>query len=114
VITNSYGNVVSSFFGAKFGRHIEELLVAPLPNWLMDASGGFFDPGQQTVAILAEHLRERLSGRLPRVQRAIHHTHPAFPKVLENVGSAIRSAESLIVVRTRGIRCSMNPFESVP
>jgi ABC-2 type transport system permease protein len=37
VITNSYGNVVSSFFGAKFGRHIEELLVAPLPNWLIVA-----------------------------------------------------------------------------
>ena len=35
VITSSYGNVVSSFFGAKFGRHIEELLVAPLPNWLI-------------------------------------------------------------------------------
>jgi ABC-2 type transport system permease protein len=35
VITNSYGNVVSSFFGAKFGRHIEELLVSPLPNWLI-------------------------------------------------------------------------------
>jgi len=35
VITNSYGNVVSSFFGAKFGRHVEELLVAPLPNWLI-------------------------------------------------------------------------------
>ena len=27
VITNSYGNVVSSFFGAKFARHIEEMLV---------------------------------------------------------------------------------------
>jgi len=35
VITNSYGNVVSSFFGAKFGKHIEELLVSPLPNWLI-------------------------------------------------------------------------------
>jgi ABC-2 type transport system permease protein len=35
VITSSYGNVVSSFFGAKFGRHIEELLVSPLPNWLI-------------------------------------------------------------------------------
>jgi ABC-2 type transport system permease protein len=31
VITNSYANVVSSFFGAKFGRHIEELMVSPLP-----------------------------------------------------------------------------------
>jgi ABC-2 type transport system permease protein len=27
--------VVSSFFGAKFGKHIEELLVSPLPNWLI-------------------------------------------------------------------------------
>ena len=35
VITNSYGNVVSSFFGAKFGKHVEELLVAPLPNWII-------------------------------------------------------------------------------
>jgi len=32
VITNSYGNVVSSFFGAKFGRHIEEMLVSPMSS----------------------------------------------------------------------------------
>lgn len=32
VVTNSYGNVVSSFFGAKFGRHIEEMLVSPMSN----------------------------------------------------------------------------------
>jgi len=32
VITNSYGNVVSSFFGAKFGKHIEEMLVSPMSN----------------------------------------------------------------------------------
>jgi ABC-2 type transport system permease protein len=37
VITNSYGNVVSSFFGAKFGKHIEELLVSPMPNWVIVA-----------------------------------------------------------------------------
>lgn len=37
VITNSYGNVVSSFFGAKFGKHIEELLVSPLSHWLIVA-----------------------------------------------------------------------------
>lgn len=35
VINNSYTNVVSSFFGAKFGKHIEELLVSPLPSWLI-------------------------------------------------------------------------------
>jgi ABC-2 type transport system permease protein len=37
IITNSYGNVVSSFFGAKFGKHIEELMVSPLPNWIIVA-----------------------------------------------------------------------------
>jgi ABC-2 type transport system permease protein len=37
IIQNSYGNVVSSFFGAKFGKHVEELLVSPLPNWIIVA-----------------------------------------------------------------------------
>ncbi len=32
VISNSYANVVSSFFGSKFQRNVEELLVSPLSN----------------------------------------------------------------------------------
>ncbi len=32
VITNSYSNVVSSFFGAKFHHSVEELLVSPVSN----------------------------------------------------------------------------------
>jgi ABC-2 type transport system permease protein len=43
VITNSYSNVVSSFFSAKFQRSIEELLISPLPNWLILA--GFVGGG---------------------------------------------------------------------
>ena len=35
VITNSYANVVSSFYGAKFQHNIEEMLVAPVPNYLI-------------------------------------------------------------------------------
>jgi ABC-2 type transport system permease protein len=35
VIQNSYGNISSSFFGAKFGRHVEELLVSPMPTWVI-------------------------------------------------------------------------------
>ncbi|MDH5776704.1 MAG: ABC transporter permease [Gammaproteobacteria bacterium] len=35
VINNSYANVVSSFFSAKFQRHIEELLISPMPNYLI-------------------------------------------------------------------------------
>lgn len=43
VITNSYANVVSSFYQAKFQHHVEELLVSPMPNWVILAgyiSGG--------------------------------------------------------------------------
>jgi ABC-2 type transport system permease protein len=60
VITNSYGNVVSSFFGAKFGKHIEELLVSPLPNWIIVAGyaagglvRGFLVGGAVTIVSLA-------------------------------------------------------------
>ncbi len=35
VITNSYGNVVSSFYSTKFQKSIEELLVSPTPNWVI-------------------------------------------------------------------------------
>ncbi len=32
IITNSYTNVVSSFYGAKYSRHIEEMQIAPVPD----------------------------------------------------------------------------------
>jgi len=35
VITNSYGNVSTSFFSAKFQKNIEEILVSPIPEWLI-------------------------------------------------------------------------------
>ena len=35
VIQNSYSNVVSSFFSQKFQKTIEELLVAPIPNYVI-------------------------------------------------------------------------------
>lgn len=35
VITNAYANVVSSFFSIKFQNSIEELLVSPMPNWVI-------------------------------------------------------------------------------
>ncbi len=33
IITNSFSNVASSFFGMKFQRSIEEILVSPTPVW---------------------------------------------------------------------------------
>ena len=35
IITNSYSNVVSSFYSAKYQNHIQEMLVAPLPNYII-------------------------------------------------------------------------------
>ena len=35
VITNAYSNVVSSFYGVKFQKSIEELLVSPMPTYLI-------------------------------------------------------------------------------
>lgn len=35
LISNSYANVVSSFYGSKFQRNIEEMLISPLPNYLI-------------------------------------------------------------------------------
>ncbi|MGZ8164248.1 MAG: ABC transporter permease [Methylobacter sp.] len=45
VISHAYANVVSSFYSTKFQRNIEELLVAPVPNWVIlggYVSGGIF------------------------------------------------------------------------
>lgn len=35
IVTNSYANVVSSFFGSKFNHSVEELLVSPTPNYVI-------------------------------------------------------------------------------
>jgi ABC-2 type transport system permease protein len=43
VITNSYANVVSSFYGSKFQGNIVEMLVSPMPNWIILA--GFISGG---------------------------------------------------------------------
>ena len=65
VITNSYANVVSSFFGSKFQKHIEEMLIAPIPNGLILA--GYITGGMARglcvgavvtgVALFFTHLR---------------------------------------------------------
>ena len=75
VIQNAYGNVVSSFYGAKFQHSIEELLVSPTPNWIILAgftlggvARGLAEPvvdGLEAVEIQYEHgqLRARASCR---------------------------------------------------
>ena len=58
VITNSYGNVVSSFFGAKFGRHVEEMLVSPMSNFTMLL--GY---------VIGGLMRGLIVGALPKISR---------------------------------------------
>lgn len=43
VITNAYNNVTLAFYGARLQRHIQEILVAPMPAWLVVA--GFASAG---------------------------------------------------------------------
>jgi ABC-2 type transport system permease protein len=65
VIQNSYANVVSSFFGAKFGKHLEEMLVSPLPSWIIVSgyvAGGvvrglLVGSGVTIVSLLFAHLQ---------------------------------------------------------
>ncbi|MCU7959071.1 MAG: ABC transporter permease [gamma proteobacterium symbiont of Bathyaustriella thionipta] len=35
VLTNAYGNVVSSFYSSKFQHYVDELLIAPVPDWII-------------------------------------------------------------------------------
>jgi ABC-2 type transport system permease protein len=35
IITNAYANTSASFFGAKFSKSIEEIMVAPVPNYVI-------------------------------------------------------------------------------
>jgi ABC-2 type transport system permease protein len=65
VITNSYANVVSSFFGAKFGKHVEEMLVSPLPSWIIVA-------GYATGGVIRGIL---VGGAVTAVSLAFTHLH---------------------------------------
>jgi ABC-2 type transport system permease protein len=51
VITSSYSNVVSTFFGAKMQRYLEELLVSPMPDWVIIA--GFVSGGVVRALVVA-------------------------------------------------------------
>jgi ABC-2 type transport system permease protein len=51
VITSAYTNVVSTFFGSKMMHYIEELLVSPLPSWVVIA--GYVTGGVVRALIVA-------------------------------------------------------------
>ncbi|MBO9661774.1 ABC transporter permease [Dokdonella sp.] len=69
VITNSYGNISSSFFGAKFGRHVEEMLASPMPAWVILA-------GYVTGALLRGLLVAAIVLAISLFFTRIHLYHP--------------------------------------
>ena len=73
VITNSYANVVSSFYGAKFHHHIEEMLVATVPNHIIVlgfVAGGVCTRisrwccGDRCIYVLWKHPHSRSTHRI--------------------------------------------------
>ncbi|MFN7136273.1 MAG: ABC transporter permease [Thermomonas sp.] len=80
VIQNSYGNISSSFFGAKFGRHVEELLVSPMPNWVI--LGGY---------VAGAVLRGLMVGAIVLVI-AMFFTRVRVPHPLATIGSVALGA----------------------
>jgi ABC-2 type transport system permease protein len=80
VIQNAYGNISSSFFGAKFGRHVEELLVSPMPNWVI--LGGYVAGGV---------LRGLMVGAIVLVI-AMFFTHVRVPHPLVTIATVLLGA----------------------
>ncbi len=69
VITNSYANVASSFFSAKFQRNIEELLVAPVPTHVVIAGyvGGGVARGICVGVLVLRPVSPNLAARSPNI-----------------------------------------------
>ncbi len=64
-ITNSFSNVASSFFSSKFQRSIEEVLVSPVPDWILLAA---YVVGGATRGIIVGVLVLNVSLFFTRVQ----------------------------------------------
>ena len=69
VIQNAYGNITSSFFGAKFQRFIEEMLVSPMPSWTILA-------GYVTGAVLRGFMVGVIVLLISLFVPKIHLSHP--------------------------------------
>ncbi|WP_019593744.1 ABC transporter permease [Thioalkalivibrio sp. ALM2T] len=68
VVTNAYSNTTLAMFGARLQRHIEEILVAPMPPWLIVAG---FATGGMLRGLLAGALV--LAIALPFSDLQLHH-----------------------------------------
>ena len=96
VITNSYANVASSFFSAKFQRNIEELLVAPVPTHVVIAGyvgGGVARAGELLFKPFKEHLFSQLSGPFKEHLMVLN---AVFGHEAGTIGAAALARDSLV------------------
>jgi len=89
VITNSYGNITSSFFGSKFGRYVEELLASPMPSWVVLA-------GYVIGAVLRGLLVGAIVLLIALFFTSLHIVHPLITLTTVLLGSTIFSLAGFI------------------
>ena len=89
IITNSYGNISSSFFGAKFSRAVEEMLVSPMPNWVILA-------GYVTGAVVRGLAVGALVLGIALLFTSLHVAHPIITFASVLLGSVIFSLAGFV------------------
>ena len=89
VIQNSYGNVSSSFFSSKSGRYVEELLVSPMPNWVILT-------GYVTGAVLRGVLVGAIVLCIAMLFTRVHIPHPLVTLSAVLLGATIFSLAGFI------------------
>ena len=89
VIQNSYGNVSSSFFSSKFGRYVEELLVSPMPKWVILT-------GYVTGAVLRGVLVGAIVLCIAMLFTRVHIPHPLVTLSAVLLGATIFSLAGFI------------------
>ena len=89
IITNSYGNISSSFFGAKFSRAVEEMLVSPMPNWVILL-------GYVTGAVVRGLVVGVLVLMIALVFTSLHVVHPLLTFLSVLLGATIFSLAGFV------------------
>jgi ABC-2 type transport system permease protein len=89
IIANAYMNSVVSFFGNKFQKSIEEMLVAPVPNWVIIA-------GFMSGAILRALITGALVLLMSMSFTTVHIEHPFLMLFISFIAAFAFSAAGII------------------
>ena len=89
VINNCYANISSSFFGAKFSRAVEEMLVSPMPNWVILL-------GYVTVAVARGLVVGAMVLGIALLFTSLHVAHPFITFLSVLLGATIFSLAGFV------------------